>query len=401
MTTPKAPRLLLTVAVCLGSLAPSAPHDARPRQTSASQALARYAAGEHDAAIASLDARMTVGALRAAAEAWVDAGDAASRPQRRRIAAAFMLDAVWSAIRGPEEVLWGLEWRANWSKPWDSPISSPRSVFAVVAWGCDAMSSTPDARSADESSGQPATADALWFLASVGALQGVRASAALLESRGTPQSRPTWDPLLVRELEIGHLAHARARVPDEPRWQMAETLARHDRVGTWQFRQRPGVLRYAPRRPETIAGLLSGFEPMTRHASLASEAQLRVAYADIWRKRWRDAIARIDGVRPQLEEPFLAAVAEYLRGWASEQLARRDEAIASYRRTLDLAPGMRNPTTLLAGQLYLADRRAEAYDLLESLYASPSDPLDLIAQFERGDARLVPAYLRRLRKALK
>jgi Flp pilus assembly protein TadD len=183
---------------------------------------------------------------------------------------------------------------------------------------------------------------------------------------------------------------------------MAETLARDD--PGWSdayFRHRPGVLRHPTRARQPFEALASRYEALGKHPALASEAQLRAAYADIRRRRWRDAIVRIDRLRPQLDEPFLLAVAEYLRGWASEQLDRRDDAIAGYRRALELAPGMRNPTTLLAGQLYLANQREQAYRLLEQLYAQPSDPIDLIDHFERGDARLVPEYFRRLREALK
>jgi hypothetical protein len=106
-------------------------------------------------------------------------------------------------------------------------------------------------------------------------------------------------------------------------------------------------------------------------------------------------------VRPSLTEPFLIAVAEYLRGWASEQLGQSEQAVASYRRTLAIAPRMRNVTTLLAAQLYVANERGEAYQLLETLYADRSHPRDLIVQFERGDARLVPDHFARLREALR
>jgi tetratricopeptide (TPR) repeat protein len=128
---------------------------------------------------------------------------------------------------------------------------------------------------------------------------------------------------------------------------------------------------------------------------------LRIAYGEVQRRRWREAMAEIDRVRPRLVEPFLIAVAEYLRGWASEQLGQSAEAIAAYRQTLAIAPRMRNGITLLAAQLYVANERTEAYQLLESMSADPSPPRDLIVQFERGDARLVPDYFARLREALR
>ena len=99
-------------------------------------------------------------------------------------------------------------------------------------------------------------------------------------------------------------------------------------------------------------------------------------------------------------EPFLIAVAEYFRGWLFEQIARPADAIVAYRRALELAPRTRSVATLLAAQLFLANERVEAYRILDDAFKAEPEPIDLVVQFERGLARLLPEYLARLREAL-
>ena len=405
-----AARVAAMLAVCaaatyVGRLGLQAARQARPDLEAATRArqsptrptyathelLDRYAAGDHDAAMASVDRQMTAGALRAAAERWIKAGEPSAVAQRQRVAAAFTLEAVWAATR-THDVMWDFEWRTSWTRPWDRPVSNTPSVLPIVAWGCEVISEAEGSHSAD----------AIWLLASVGALQDVRAFSALLEWRSQPGPQPEWDPLVRRDLAGGHLDHARAHVPAEPRWKLAELLARAEReLGQPPNYQRPGVLRNAVWGPQALPRIQERLATPAEDPRLSGEARLRIAYAEVQRGRWRDARAEVDRARPLLVEPFLIAVAEYLQGWASEQLGQSADAIAAYRRALEIAPGMRNVITLLAAQLYLANQRTEAYQLLESMYANPSHPRDLIVQFERGDARLVPDYFARLREALR
>ena len=110
---------------------------------------------------------------------------------------------------------------------------------------------------------------------------------------------------------------------------------------------------------------------------------------------------QVERARPELSERFLAAVADYFSGWALEQMGRRDDAIAAYRRALSASPHSRNVSTLLAAQLFLANERTEAYAVLDAAFKVEPEPIDLVVQFERGDGRFVSEYVARLREALR
>jgi hypothetical protein len=235
-----------------------------PTRDDIQRALDRYSAGHHDAAIASVDRLTTAGALRVAAEQWIQAGDASTRARRQRVAAAFALEAVWAATRG-REVLWDFEWKNSWTQPWDTRVSDVRSIFPIVAWGCDVISNAKDRHPADP----------IWFLASVGALQDVRAHAALLEYRGMPGPQPTWDPVVRRDLAGGHLVHAGAHAASEPRWRLAELLAQAEReLGIPPIHQRPGVLRNAVWRPEALPRIQKRLAALAEDPQLSGEARL-------------------------------------------------------------------------------------------------------------------------------
>jgi tetratricopeptide (TPR) repeat protein len=161
------------------------------------------------------------------------------------------------------------------------------------------------------------------------------------------------------------------------------------------------VLRNHQHYPQALPRIASRFAALSDDPSIGAEARLHLAYLALQREQWSDALAHVDRARPLLTEPFLVAVAEYFRGWVFEHLARPADAIAAYRRALELAPRTRNVATLLAAQLFLGNERVEAYGILDEAFKTDPEPIDLVVQFERGHARLLAQYIARLREALK
>jgi tetratricopeptide (TPR) repeat protein len=362
------------------------------------RALDRYNAGDHDAAIAGIDRTTTAGALRTAAENWIEAGDASARARRQRVAAGFALEAVWARkgdnptarFHSENHDFWPV-WRPSNSQPWEMPFSDTRAVVPIVSWGCHLIDTA--------SVSHPA--DTRWDLASVAVLQEVDASGALIDWRPAGESPRLADPLLLRERSTGHLAHARARMPHEARWSMAEAVAWANRDSVRVFEYRRAVLRYRPGNPSVLPRIAVRFEALTHEPVLAAEARLRIAHVELQRQRWTDALGQIERARPDLTERFLIAVADYFSGWALEQMGRRDDAIAAYRRALSASPHARNPSTLLAAQLFLANERAEAYAVLEAALEFDPQPVDLVVRFERGDGRYAAEHVSRLRESLR
>jgi tetratricopeptide (TPR) repeat protein len=152
---------------------------------------------------------------------------------------------------------------------------------------------------------------------------------------------------------------------------------------------------------DAIPQAIHDFEVLARDPALAGEAEVHLGYLELRRKQWADALAHFDRARPLLTEPFLRAVTDYLSGWVDERLKRPDDAVAAYRRAYALAPRMRDLSTLLAAQLFEQHQQVEAYAILTRALTTDDPPFDLLPMFERGDARLVPEFIRQMREALR
>jgi hypothetical protein len=373
-------------------------------------ALDLYSRGEHAAAVNRSDVRsLLLGGVIAGAEGWITDGDAATRAHREQVASAFALDLIWATTRNSRNAV------ADGSDPahglmtplqyqWQElGLSDPKSEFWVVAWGCRLM----------PMSGPPSVEERSWWLASVGLLEDSYAWHELVGTGDAQISSTTRkgqsDSGVMRERIQGHLAHARLRFPDEPRLRLAQAVAQTaiDLGPRYNWLQdRPDVLRddgdhlqhFLPKRvPES----LRAFEALKTDPSLAGEAELHIGYLELRRRQWAAAIPHFDKAGELVATPMLQAQASYLAGWTHEQLGQTAESIAGYRRALALAPGMRNVSTLLAGELFLTNQRAEAYTILKAGLTAEPAPFDLLTMFERGDASLVPMYIVKMREALR
>jgi hypothetical protein len=343
--------------------------------------------------VAPFGLELTTDALAAACDRWIAAGDPDTRTRRRTIAASFSLELIWVAALENSRLLSPRDSNATQpGPPQGVNLPSPRQIARTVAisyrgaqpmvleWASGLM----------PASGAVRPAERFWWLASVGVSEEAR----------------NW------RLLDEHLAKARLRLPDEPRWRLAD-LERRVRIETRPIGPNP----VPERRPDALdhlgdkamyhdaLGRLSGlqreFEKLLSERSVAGEAELHLGYFDMLRARWADAIAHLDRARALTTEPFLLAVADYFIGWANEKLKQPGAALAAYRRAHPHAPRVRNLSILLAQQLFLANERAEGYAILDAALKADPAPPDLLTAFESGDARLVPDYLARLREALR
>jgi len=269
----------------------------------------------------------------------------------------------------------------------------------VVAWACarlDALQAVSPAALSP--------AERQWWLASIGMLQNAGTWRAL--EGGSPASdadRKAGLSAVGREIVTGHLAHARARLGDDPRVRLADAIAQ-----TAQFvRRASGVGRVDVLRDEArsdhrqIAAAQKRFHALAGEPGLAGEIAVREGYLAVLLRKRSGALAHLDRARKLTDDPFLIATADYLSGWIHEREGRPAEAIAAYRRAHASAPRVRNLSTRLAAQLFLTNERAEAYQILDAGLTTVPPVIDLITLLNRGDARQVPGYIDAMREALR
>jgi tetratricopeptide (TPR) repeat protein len=283
---------------------------------SAREAVALYADHRFDAAVHSLDgSALTVAQFTGALDEWIATGDSPSRVQRRLVAAAFALDAVWAATRTP----WNA--RRDNADPWQRVTPNEPARVQLHQFTSQPLV----ARWAFEQLPAPGTAASL-----------VRT--LWLTAVGVAQDGHAWHQL---DREI--LPLALQRMPEEPRVRLAEAIARTNReLGPLRedASRRNDVLRIE-RLPPAIArripDAIAQFERLLGDPAIGGEAELRIGYLELRRSRWPEALARFDGAAARLSEPMLRAATHYLAGWVYEQLDRPEDAIAEYRQ------GQRSP----------------------------------------------------------
>lgn len=352
--------------------------------------LAQYAQGEYPSALAGIHAlvgrydsrtpeRLRQGGgpilhdLQAIAPAFVL--DHPEDPRRRLVVAAFALEIAHA--RGDDTL---------------------ESRLALTAWACGVAS-------------HASRSDSLrrWYLASVAVMEEMGAWTRL--GGGDPAVKGpfvTSDDEL--EFRTGHLTHARAAFPDEPRWRLAK--AEVDEAATasvgfgtsWSGPDRETLPAAA--RPERIAKVraaLAQFEALTADARLAPDADLHAGYLHLRLGDWDEAIAALERARRLAREPAGRYDAELLIGWARAQQGSRTDAISRYRAALLEAPGARTASVLLGAALGEAGEMTEAARAFDAAWhvEGAARPIDPWPRFSSGDGLRAPALLADLREALR
>ena len=405
------------LCLCTGALAVGqTPGRAR---LSATALLDAYARGQYDVVTADLTQRAgeyppgpradystdrLLGDLDAAAKRWVPAEGAGAADRRRLIAATVALE-----ISHAYTTLWTRE----------------RAPF--VLWACSLLRKTPPATTTE--------AERLWELTSVAALLEYSGFSLLVTGDA---SAATW----LRDYQklegpSGHLAHALARFPDEPRLFLAQVEAIDIKTtgfgGLLPNVQNNFTIRSDALPPEAIAHLRrraadrrdsrdqanaivaleriatlpevgNGYAALASHESIRAEVELRFGYLAARVFNTDVAVDHLGRVPALTTDTFLIYLSHYIRGWSLAQAGRRSEAISAYRHALAAVPNVRSAATLLAAQLFQSDEskdRSDAFAVLDAANRADPPVSDPWTQFGRGDARLWPALIVQLRTALR
>jgi hypothetical protein len=336
-------------------------------------------------------------AIEDQAARWINANPSAS--QRRRVAvAAFVLEVA-------------REWQGtpNW-----------HLGRRLISWACHEFSSTKTA---------PERGEQLWYLASVALVGGAEDWWFLIGRSAFANARKSGKQPVDDELFRGHLAHAVARFPNDPRFALAnavsieslswevgglgrdpnqrgiiageiapEALARTN--SDWDD---SGPSQQKPRSGQTTGpGIRQVRQVAQRYASLANEppiaaeASIRAGVVSFRIANNEQAIGHLARVSQLTEDPFLVHLSRLIEGVVRERQGRDDDAVAAYRSALEAVPRAQTASTMLTARLIKMGRMADAAKVAEEFFSGPP-VVDPWRQYRLGDFRSWPSLMKQLR----
>jgi tetratricopeptide (TPR) repeat protein len=320
---------------------------------------------------------------------WVDRVPE-DRSRRALVAAAVALEA--QAIRAERG-----GWMMTGSEP---PCAGP----CVLEWACALLPSR----------GAPDEAERDWLLASVALAGGVRDWLFL----SAPLTPPT-----PRTQERGHLVHARARFPDEPRFRLARAVAIASRLAVLPEMNAPRdgertgpaptaeLIRIvglpgaagdlvAERRTAQFAYASRQFLDLAEDPLVGAEALMRLSYLDYRAGAYDTALARARQAATTGADRDVKYVAFYLAAQAAQALGDLGGAEALLTSALEARPHSQSATIGLAALRYRRGDAEPAYALIEaSLRERPTDD-DPWRMFLYGDFARLPSLIARLRQRI-
>jgi tetratricopeptide (TPR) repeat protein len=354
-----------------------------------------YEARDFDGAMALIRGEKSAAKLAKAfqtrAGAWVDEAPPAQAAFRRRVAASAAIELV-AARMNPD-----------WS-----------DVRDLLEWACHLVRRDP----------APVEWQRAWLLGSIALAERAHDYAMLLgdPSIETAPPPPISDPAAIQMLQrLGvmeegdqptaylHLAHAVARFPDEPRFELAHIVMSDPQWADVPMNAafpsdaalnaaatQPGIdgVRAEMARRHWLHTVAAAYAALADKATtLAAECRVRAGIA-LWRlHQFDDAAAQFR--RVSSGDPEWRSLALFWRGDLAERAADTEGAAALYRQAFDLDPGARAAASRLSALLFLSGRREEAEDVTtRSLRATQGDPWRELAY---GDYRHWPDYQRALR----
>jgi tetratricopeptide (TPR) repeat protein len=314
--------------------------------------LDTYYRGNFDEAVAKAAALTDLGPLRLRfvqdTPGWINA-DTANANRRRAAAAAFLAE------------LTGTRLESDWGRLSD-----------LIEWTCTQILRT----------GPPTEFERQWHLATTALAGRARTRLWLLGPYARlPHQKPlTRQPQKDDPPSPRHLMHAIERFPDDPEFQLARVVA-----WTWGRDAEPmrnlrrdwadNLNRAAPRRPVQLEAI-TAFEPLLANPVVAAEAHIRrgVIFGTVGDQA--AALRSFEAAQPIARTVPLQYLSHFLAARALEALQRPDEALAQYRRALEVMPGAESATIALAS-LQFARGDAEApIAMINKVFETPSITVD-------------------------
>ena len=200
-----------------------------------------------------------------------------------------------------------------------------------------------------------------------------------------------------------HLAHMKARVPDEPRLGLARAFVAETHY--WNEVMNPyfggtTIPRSYRERQLWTEEAMAALTPLLTNPQTRNEAAMRLGFY-AWRAgraaQAQQYLAAIDAP----DDPAQAYLIHLFSAWSHERLERPDLAIASYRKALEAVPGAQSAALYLSVRLHGAGRGLEAREILDASLAIDPPPIDPWRIFGYGDLRRWPVLIAELRKMVR
>jgi hypothetical protein len=374
------------MAIVLGLARPEPPA-AQVRRLELPDVLDAYLQGRHDEALAPVryasreNAREFRQQLILHARQWVDAV-AAERPNRALAAAAFALE--FERIRAE---------RGEWQADGDKDCAGR----CVIGWACILV----------QSRGAPDEAERTWMLASMALAHGVRDWTFLQSPLAAPSERT---------VPMGHVHHAIARFPDDPRFRLARATALASRNAVTDERGSPrdgtrsepapavvigpAFLNSMAQRNRTRLGdyLKTELEALVSDELVGAEARVRLGYLHWVRGDDHEALSAANAAAESAKNPDIKYVANFLAAQIAQGLGDLAAAESRYRAALVARAYSQSATLALAALLYQRGEARDAYDIVAASRANLPRDDDPWRLFLYGDFPKLPALVTELRR---
>jgi hypothetical protein len=329
--------------------------------------------------------------------------------KRHLIAAAFSLDVARRWV-GTDDWRWARE---------------------LLGWTCAQLAQTSPVDPSER----------LWHLGAIALIEG-NDDWLFLTGRlpNAPRPAGTGRNTVDRELLQGHLTHAMARFPDEPRFRLASAVAADtraweiggfgrdlntrngiiageidreylDRLKTGQIlgddgskRSLPGATHIAEVHLAKIGDLRqvgAKYSDLVRDQSVSAEAQLRAGLVAFRLADRAGALQHFAKALDDARDPYVAFLANLFSGVVNERDGKNDEAIEAYWAALNIVPRAQSATSLLIARLINTGQQKQASAVADGFFNGGELPSDPWRSYRLGDFRLFPVYLAQLRAALR
>ncbi len=313
--------------------------------------LDTYYLGHHDEAVAKAAAFPDLGPLRLqfvqGTPAWINA-DPTNTEKRRVAVAGFVVELTAARLE------------ADWGRLSD-----------LIEWTCTQVL---------RASGPPTSFERSWHMATTALAGRARVRQWLLGPFARLPHQKPRQPMPDDPPSPKHLTHALDRFPDDPHFQLARVIAwtwgRDDepvRNGRQSWLDNPN-LRGSSRPAQLEA--ITAFEPLIAMPAVAAEAHLRTGLVHVTVGDHVAALSAFEAARPHAGTTELKYLSHFLAARSLERLQRPDEAIAEYRRALEIVPLAESATVALASLQFQRGEADTAIPLVNDAFAKTTTQTD-------------------------